>query len=383
MGVIVYLIGIGLFHKDLNLMPILTSPSQLLTDYFEVAGIGSTFFNSGITLAIVFLFFQINLKEYTGIIIGNLFLVAGYAMFGKNPLNIVSLLLGVQLYLVRHPNDRENITTVALISTTLGPLISILLFIFNVPWFFVMMIGIIIGYFFTPINHLVKRLHAGLTLFNGGFTAGIVAMSIFWILNFFKVTIPVNNANQSHPSTLKYIYLLSFVLLLLGTVSHGYRAQLRKEDMDFYSSYGANYIFFNMGIVGVLFCTIMYLTGAPQNGVTLGSVLALIGFGAYAFQPKTILPIIIGTTFGFLLQNQAINQTAVSIAIIFSAGLCPVVLRKGYLIGIIAGVLHSLFILHTGALQGYMNLYNNGFVTGIVGMLIALGDFIVQKLRRK
>ncbi len=362
----------GLALGNINLMAIFPHPSQLLTDYFEIAGIGSGFINSGLTLALVFIFFQFNLHQYSGSIIGNLFLVTGFAMFGKNLFNILPLLIGFQLYIWLNPSEKQKATTIALAATTLGPLISVLLFLIGIHWLFVFIIGILIGYFFTLLTPWFFKLHQGYTIFNAGFTAGFIAFFIYRILLVFNYSVYPMSASASYPQALYFLLILNLVFIALGLYLKGYQVSLTSSSRDFYQAYGFNYSILNMGIIGLLLTLILFVSKAPINGVTLGSVLSLIGFGAYEYQPRTILPVIVGTALGFWIQQKAFNQSSVIIAVLFSSGLSPVVSRESSLMGLVAGFMHSLLILHTGILQGFMNLYNNGFVTGLVGSTMNL-----------
>ena len=81
-----------------GLAKILTSRDTLLTDYFGVGGIGAGCVNAGLlTLCACFIYHRTGAKM-TGASVACLFLVLGFALFGKNLLNVWPIVIGVALY---------------------------------------------------------------------------------------------------------------------------------------------------------------------------------------------------------------------------------------------------------------------------------------------
>lgn len=81
-----------------GLVAILTSRDTLLTDYFGVGGIGAGCVNAGLlTLCACFVYYKAGAKM-SGAAVACLFLVLGFALFGKNLLNAWGIVIGVWLY---------------------------------------------------------------------------------------------------------------------------------------------------------------------------------------------------------------------------------------------------------------------------------------------
>ena len=55
---------------------------------------------------------------------------------------------------------------------------------------------------------------------------------------------------------------------------------------------------------------------------------------------------------------------------IFAVGLSPVAGQFGIPAGILAGMLHAVVVVCTSSFYEGLNLYNNGFSTGIVAIVI-------------
>ena len=145
----------------------------LLTDYFVIGSIGAAFVNAGlVTLISIALTLWIK-TPYTGSTIAMIFLMGGFALFGKNPVNILPFFLGVWLYsrIKGHPMARY--TNAALFSTTLAPIVSDLMLHGSFPFVVRMAVallgGALIGYLIIPLAEHSFSTHMGYTLFNYGF----------------------------------------------------------------------------------------------------------------------------------------------------------------------------------------------------------------------
>src|SRR5580765_7925673 len=81
-----------------GLWTIVTTRDALLTDYFGVGGIGAACVNAGLLTLCACVVYYITDAKVTGAAVACLFLVLGFGLFGKNLLNIWSIVLGVFLY---------------------------------------------------------------------------------------------------------------------------------------------------------------------------------------------------------------------------------------------------------------------------------------------
>mgnify|MGYP000907463696 FL=1 len=124
---------------------ILTSPANLLTDYFQLANIGATLMNVGIICLISVTLIWINKVSVTGAIIAAVFTMIGFSFFGKNLYNTFPIVLGVLLYAkaVKHP-FRQYILH-SMFGTALSPLVSEFSFNLGLPIPFGILLGIVSG----------------------------------------------------------------------------------------------------------------------------------------------------------------------------------------------------------------------------------------------
>ena len=103
-----YLLGIlvlvaGFFAQDgasilQGLWQITLSPSQLISDYMLIGGVGAAFVNSALVYLMMVALAHYLKSELTGILIAGLLTVLGFGFFGKHILNSIPLIMGVYLY---------------------------------------------------------------------------------------------------------------------------------------------------------------------------------------------------------------------------------------------------------------------------------------------
>ena len=90
--------GLGDWSTVRGLWTIVISRDALITDYFELAGYGAAFINSMFVMAIGFVLLCIKRVKFTGLTMAAFFINMGYALWGKNPLNILPILFGTLSY---------------------------------------------------------------------------------------------------------------------------------------------------------------------------------------------------------------------------------------------------------------------------------------------
>ena len=98
-----YFMIVGLFLQPITeilpgLWTLIKEPDFLITDYFLVGGIGTSFINAGLlTLLCIWTIYFLDM-EMDGHTITSSCLMFGFSLFGKNLLNIWAILFGVYLY---------------------------------------------------------------------------------------------------------------------------------------------------------------------------------------------------------------------------------------------------------------------------------------------
>ena len=366
-----------------GLKKIILSPDILISDYVEIGGIGASLINSALTslFALSILVF-IGVKP-NGSTIMSLWLICGFAFFGKNIFNIWPIIIGVYLYSRYQKEPFLNYSLVAMLSTTLAPTVSQLSFTNNVskPIGIILgfLIGILTGFILAPISSHCIKVHNGYNLYNVGFSAGIYATLLMAILRALGIEFESRMLWNTESNFIFVILLLilSIYLIVLGIYNN---SSLNKDFLslikqpgrlvsDFYISFG-NTCYFNMGILCILSTILVLSLQSHLNGPTIAGIFTIVGFGAFGKHPVNVIPIIIGAILGAFININPINSPSLILSILFYTALAPVESKFGYKVGILAGFLHVNMVTNIGYLHGGLNLYNNGLAAGFVAMIL-------------
>ena len=118
-----------------NFIRILTSPSKLVTDYFNLGCLASTFFNAGLCGLACNLIILVSKTKANSTTFAAYILVIAHCFYGLNILNMWPPFIGVLIYcfITKHP-VRKNLH-VTMFSTALAPFISDLLFRYTIGQF--------------------------------------------------------------------------------------------------------------------------------------------------------------------------------------------------------------------------------------------------------
>lgn len=167
------LLGVSLTKGRLKgYREIMKHPGTLSTDFVAISGFGNTLINMGTVGLIGAAYLELVGGHYNGATVGGLLTMVGFAAFGKHPINIVPIMLGVWLgtysrilpLSVLQANAPGPLLA-ALFGTTLAPLAGQ----------FGSLLGVIAGFVHLSIVSNVGILHGGLNLYNNGFAGGLVA----------------------------------------------------------------------------------------------------------------------------------------------------------------------------------------------------------------
>lgn len=362
-----------------GLYKIVSLPSTLITDYIGLANMGAAFVNSGlVTLACVILLIRIK-QEFTGPIIAALFTIAGFALFGKNLLNIWVILLGTFLYSKYRNEPFNKFIVPALFGTAMAPAISEIIFSNHFPIYvsipFAIVIGLLLGFIIAPLGSSLLNVHQGFNLYNIGFSAGmagLVFVSIFRSFGYVpKTQLIWTSGNNSSLGI--FLFLLFFTILIMGYFINQRRVdnypsllnQSGKLMSDFIQLEGLGISLINMGICGILSTTYILLIDGQLNGPTISGIYTIAGFSVFGKHPRNILPIFLGVIIGSVLKVFYINDPGIQLAALFGTALAPIAGKYGWIWGVVAGFVHSSVVLNVGYLHGGLNLYNNGFAAGL------------------
>lgn len=369
-----------------NILPgletILRSQDVLITDYIELAGPGAAFVNSGLVTLISLGLMWTFREPMNGSCIMELGLMAGFALFGKNILNIWPILIGTWLFSCLKREPFGKFTSVALLATSLSPLVSFAGL--NTGWdnpSLGLFLGMLVGFVAVPLSDYTYRIQNGMNLYNMGFACGLLAM----------VIVPLMSAVNRAPQRANYwatgydlplgIMLGGFCAALIGSgLLIGRKKALKRywgllhmsgrSPSDFLRMFGAGATLINMGVNGAAATAFILITGGDLNGPTVGCIFTVIGWSAFGKHVRNILPLMAGVLLGSLVFHFHINDPAVQIASLLCTALAPISGSFGWPFGVLAGFLHSALVLQAGSVAEGVNLYNNGFSGGLLAIVL-------------
>ncbi len=370
---------------------ILTHPSNLLSDYLVIGGFGATFFNVGLMTALALVMIKMNKLTVTGPLIAAVFTVGAFSFFGKNLFNSLPITLGVYLYTLFNKNEFKQQILVALFGTALAPLVSYVTFSFGLPFhlglLYGVFLGVLCGFIMPPLASAFVLFHKGFSLYNIGFTAGIVGMVFIGALRFLDWEILAQNmVYQGDSSSLVWVLYLLFAAMALYALPRSRARWKEYWDLmkssgrlvtDFPLLYDFKLTLFNMGVMGLIATSYSLFLRPQINGPIVGGIFTVVGFSAFGKHPKNVLPVLLGVlSLSFFSSFDHVSTTAV-IAALFGTTLAPLAGHYGWIPGIFAGFVHMTTVLNVSGLHSGVNLYNNGFSGGFVAaILVPIFDVI-------
>ena len=358
---------------------ILKSPSHLLTDYMAVGGIGATFLNAGFLMLLASFVLWRRKQLLTGPIIAALFTLFGFSLFGKNLFNTIPITFGVYLYGKIEGLKFNTLTMNSLFGTALGPVVSYLCFGIGLPFFKGLLIsyavGILIGIIIPALSSSFLRFHQGYSLYNIGFTCGVIGLFIQGVFKSFNLE--VKNVNVVSDGNLRIaiiMYVFFAIVFALGFYLNGFSfknlGNLLKNSgrapSDFGNIYGRGVSMINMSALAILYTTYVLIMNQPLNGPILGGIFTIFGFGIFGKHIRNVLPILVGTLIAYFLNIYDPHSVSATVTILFATNLAPVAGEYGFIAGMFAGFCHVSIVSSVGLLHGGLNLYNNGFSGGFV-----------------
>jgi hypothetical protein len=367
-----------------GLYRIIVEPDVLITDYVEIGGIGAAFVNAGVIMLLTILILYFLKVEISGISIAAIYLMGGFALFGKNLMNIWFIILGVVCYAVYKKEKLSKHICTAFFGTSLAPILSEIFFglelVLPLKILLGLGVGLSIGFILPPLAAYLFQVHKGFDLYNVGFTAGLIGtiyVSIFRSYGFVSYSRLIwSGGNNRLFGTLLFAMFLS--MLILGFFLNGRTLKPIRQLFTYSGVAASDFVamadfgtaLFNMGLNGFLALGYVLLVGGDLNGPTIGGILTVMCFGAYGKHVKNILPILIGVVIGSITKTWHINDPHILLAALFGTGLAPIGGHYGWIYGVIAGFINSSVVLNSGSLHGGMNLYNTGFSAGIVAAVM-------------
>lgn len=375
--------AVSMFIFDENIIEgfknIITSSGVLFTDYLTVGGISATLLNVTLITSLNLYLIKLFKIRVSGAVFAAVFIVMGFAFFGKNVVNVLPIYFGTYLYSLSEGRKFSSYFAIAMFATGLAPIVS---FGFDKGALFIVIgiiLGILYGFIIPTFSVHVIRFHGGYTLYNVGFAGGIISILIYSMLELFSIKNTITPTYSTEHSTFLLLLLFSISLLyLIASVltektNKTYKKLLSMSGRaitDFTMIMGKRLSYFNVGVLGITVTFLLLVFQIQVSGIIFGAAMTLVGFGTFGKHIKNTAPIIFGVLItGYLFNNQ-INHGTIVIAL-FATSLAPIAGDFGLVAGIVAGVFHFSIVSRSAMWQGGMNLYNNGFAAGFVAAIIS------------
>lgn len=355
---------------------------RLVSDSFAVIGIGPTLLNAGILgFFSVFLFMKADLKP-NGLIIASYYLMMGFGFIGKNIVNIIPILIGGYFYSRYKKMPFKGAIVVSLLGTTISPLLSSIVYIFDNVWIGIvvaMIVGIGFGFFLPNISSHVVIAHNGYSLYNMGFAAGLTAMIFYGVLKSNGIIFEGNMLlYEGAPMGVIICLLLGFLTyIIIGWIENkksfvGFNKLYDypgKLVSDFTRIVGFPISLINMGLLGV-FTVILSIFAQNLNGAIICGIFSIVGFAAFGKHFKNISPVMLGVLIASMILPNKVHVSLIVMTMFLATSLAPISGEFGFVYGIVTGILHMFFVWNISSLHGGINLYNNGLSAGILAMII-------------
>ena len=423
-----------------NFLRILTSPSKLITDYFNLGCLASTLFNAALcglscNLMILLSGTRANAKTFAAYI-----LVIAHCFYGLNFLNMWPPFIGVLIYcLITKTPIRKNLH-ITMFSTALAPFISDLLFRYTVGQFNLGTIqlslpGVILAIVFSTLSGFIipallpgiSAIQKGYNMYQAGLAIGIFGICahalLYRTLGFSSPDVVVRDNPVYESFNNSYVVFMDifFLILFLTTIVFGFFMNGRNfhdyhhlwrcsgRGTDFSTKFGMPVCFINFGIYGLcflaylniifimpdllrmIFPSIQLPVTAGFTGPTVGALFAALTFAADGQHPRNVAPVVLGyiTLFAFVCVIYAflggtipwmLSTQAYINGVAFATGLCPIAGKYGARYGVLAGILSATICTVTANMHGGFVLYNGGLTAGLSALiLIPLLDFYKVK----
>ena len=417
--------GGAIGHILSGLWTIWTSPALLPSDYIAMAGIGPAFVNSGLAGLLAYVSLKLSNTPISGPQMGAFGLIMGFALFGKNPVNMLPIIIGGLLYSLHRKEPWKQFTTMPLFATCLAPIVSqpahtreiIAVFgttggvIIGVLW------GLAIGFCINSMAAFIRKSHEGLNLYNIGWGAGLFSILITMFYRviglepFTDYIQPWTIAGTSGPnipgsragyyySMLIYTYLAitAVYFLIFGMIAKNEEGKtinlkellyMKADDNIFYVSHGRAYTYLAMGVLSILALVVTFPFGVHMTGPIMGAAMSMIGWGGFGKAVANCVTIIAGVVIGAFLRfflvpvfnpyhalatTSALSfytaQGVIWTSAFWGTCLSPMAKYFRWQRGIIVGIVHFFFVFELAPFHWGQNLYNNGLAAGFVCVVL-------------
>ena len=381
-----------------GLWNILSQPSKISANYFDIGGYSATFLNMGLVGLACLLLFLVFRGTPNNVSTLGFLLTLGFCSWGINILNMWPSIFGVMIYGLLKKEKQGSLVNAMLFSTGIAPLITDLLIRypnaevvgFNLPGLgLALAVGFVIGFFLPAGLAHSPKVHKGFDLYSAALPIGMIAFLLKGVLfETMGVALPSAISDMKVTSQLTVNIFCGVVFglcvvfaLILGCKPRDYWKLLRNPDLvsNFSSTYGNATFLMNLGVFGLFILGYYNLIGAPFNGIVFGIIFCMVCTCNSGSHPLNVLPIMLGYAAASYLCGwispageefkYALNAQAICVGLCYANGLSPISQKYGWCYGFVAAILHYLLVTSVPGMHGGYCLYNGGFTAALICIL--------------
>jgi hypothetical protein len=381
-----------------GLWNILSRPSKISANYFDIGGYSATFLNMGLVGLACLLLFLVFRGTPNNVSTLGFLLTLGFCSWGINILNMWPSIFGVMIYGLVKKEKQGSLVNAMLFSTGIAPLITDLLIRypnaevvgFNLPGLgLALAVGFVIGFFLPAGLAHSPKVHKGFDLYSAALPIGMTAFLLKGILfETMGVALPsaISDMKVTSQMTVNIFCGVVFGLcvvfaLILGCKPRDYWKLLRNPELvsNFSSTYGNATFLMNLGVFGLFILGYYNLIGAPFNGIVFGIIFCMVCTCNSGSHPLNVLPIMLGYAAASYLCGwispageefkYVLNAQAICVGLCYANGLSPISQKYGWRYGFVAAILHYLLVTSVPGMHGGYCLYNGGFTAALICIL--------------
>ena len=381
-----------------GLWNILSQPSKISANYFDIGGYSATFLNMGLVGLACLLLFLVFRGTPNNVSTLGFLLTLGFCSWGINILNMWPSIFGVMIYGLVKKEKQGSLVNAMLFSTGIAPLITDLLIRypnaevvgFNLPGLgLALAVGFVIGFFLPAGLAHSPKVHKGFDLYSAALPIGMTAFLLKGILfETMGVALPsaISDMKVTSQRTANFFCGTVFGLcvvfaLVLGCKPRDYWKLLRNPELvsNFSSTYGNATFLMNLGVFGLFILGYYNLIGAPFNGIVFGIIFCMVCTCNSGSHPLNVLPMMLGYAAASYLCGcispageefkYVLNAQAICVGLCYANGLSPISQKYGWRYGFVAAILHYLLVTSVPGMHGGYCLYNGGFTAALICIL--------------
>ena len=378
---------------------ILTGPTKLSSNYFSIGGFAATFLNMGLVALVMTALFHFTKAPVNNVSSLAFLLTLGFCSWGIHILNMWFPILGVIVgNLIKKEKPLANVNAM-LFSTGVAPIASEMLFRYpnaevvgfnGLGLVLAIVAGVIAGILIPAGLPHSPNVHKGFNLYSAALPVGMTAFFLNGV--FYKVMgievpgaagdVAVASWGAVNIFCIALFAVMVVVALALGGGKDYWQLLKNRGQVNNLSGTLGNAVFLmNAGVYGLFILAYYNLVGANFNGVVLGLVFCMLCTCNSGSRPTNVWPIMLGYIVASTVTSWiapllggsfslAVNAPAIVVGLCYANGLSPICDKYGWAYGFVASMIHYCIVTLVPGLHGGFCLYNGGFTSIFVCIIL-------------